>query len=67
MHGEKEVEKAQISKETKDTYVVTAGSYQKRFLDYQEAIDNLPDLIRVYGYPASINKETVYLILETIE
>ena len=61
------MEKAQISKVVKDTYVVTAGPSATRFLDYQEAMDNLPLLIKNFGFPAGVSKDTVYMILETIE
>jgi len=61
------VEKAQISKETKDSYVVKVGNFSKRYLDYDQMLDELPLNIKNFGYPVNIEKETVYMILESIE
>ena len=60
-------ERSQISKEVRTTYVVKAGDYTTRYLDYDPVLESLPNLIKVYGLPVSIEQEDVWLVLETME
>ncbi|NUL35047.1 hypothetical protein [Kosakonia sacchari] len=56
-----------ISRENRDSWVAKAGGYTKRYLDYQDALDGVPELIRLYGFPYSLDKEPVLMVLEKVE
>ncbi|XTZ36827.1 hypothetical protein ACQYRI_12535 [Salmonella enterica] len=56
-----------ISKEIKEIYIVQGGGYTRRFFEYQDAVDVIPEVVRIYGMPVSLSKQTVYVTLETLE